>query len=82
MKDYASAQIIKLENEYYLICTGEIGENAAMLVYKINRTSSGASVQQVFEPQKISGAYKVLHNGHVYIKNSYKTYTLQGQEVK
>ena len=82
MRESVSAQIIKLEDEYYLICTGEMGENAAMLVYKINRTSSGASVQQVSDPQKISGAYKVLHNGHVYIKNSDKTYTITGTEVK
>ncbi len=82
MRESVSAQIIKLEDEYYLICTGEMGENAAMLVYKINRTNTGASVQQVSDPQKISGAYKVLHNGHVYIKNSDKTYTVTGQEVK
>ena len=82
MRESVSAQIIKLEDEYYLICTGEMGENAAMLVYKINRTSSGASVQQVSDPQKISGAYKVRHNGHVYIKNSDKTYTITGTEVK
>lgn len=82
MRESVSAQIIKLEDEYYLICTGEMGENAAMLVYKINRTNTGASVQQVSEPQQISGAYKVLHNGHVYIKNSDKTYTVTGQEVK
>ena len=82
MRESVSAQIIKLEDEYYLICTGEMGENAAMLVYKINRTNTGASVQQVSEPQQISGAYKVLHNGHVYIKNSDKTYTITGQEVK
>lgn len=78
----ADAEIIKLSNEHYIICTGKIGESKAMLVYKINRTSSGASVQQVSEPQKISGAYKFLNNGHVYIKNADKTYTLTGQEVK
>lgn len=82
MVRYINAEIIKLSNEHYIICTGEMGENTAMLIYKINRTNSGAAVQQVSEPQQISGAYKVLHNGHVYIKNSDKTYTLQGQEVK
>ena len=82
MKDAVTAQIIKLENEYYLICTGEMGENAAMLVYKINRTNSGASVQQVSEPQRISGAYKFLRNGHAFIQNGDKTYTIQGQNVK
>lgn len=82
MVRYINAEIIKLSNEHYIICTGEMGENAAMLIYKINRTNSGAAVQQVSEPQKISGAYKFLHNGHVYIKNADKTYTLTGQEVK
>jgi len=77
-----NVEIIKLSNEHYIICTGEMGENAAMLVYKINRTNTGTSVQQVSEPQKISGAYKFLHNGHVYIKNNDKTYTVTGQEVK
>lgn len=82
MIESVMAQIVKLEDEYYLICTGEIGENAAMLVYKINTTNSGASVQQVSEPQKIGEAYKFLHNGHVYIKNSDKIYTITGQELK
>lgn len=77
-----NVEIIKLSNEHYIICTGEMGENAAMLVYKINRTNTGTSVQQVSEPKKISGAYKFLHNGHVYIKNNDKTYTVTGQEVK
>ena len=82
MKGYIHTQIIKLSNEYYIICTGEMNDNAAMLVYKINRTSSGASIQQVSEPQQISGAYKILHNGGVYIRNNNKTYTITGAEVK
>ncbi len=82
MVSSVNVEIIKLSNEHYIICTGEMGENAAMLVYKINRTNTGTSVQQVSEPQKISGAYKFLHNGHVYIKNNDKTYTVTGQEVK
>jgi hypothetical protein len=82
MVRYINAEIIKLSNEHYIICTGEMGENTAMLIYKINRTNSGGAVQQVSEPQKISGAYKFLNNGHVYIKNADKTYTLTGQEVK
>ena len=82
MVRFVNVEIIKLSNEHYIICTGEMGENAAMLIYKINRTNSGAAVQQVSEPQQISGAYKVLHNGHVYIKNNDKTYTVTGQEVK
>ena len=77
MKGYIHAQIIKLSNEYYIICTGEMGESAAMLIYKINRTSNGASVQQVSDPQRISRAYKILHNGHVYIRNNDKIYTIR-----
>ena len=82
MIEYVSAQIIKLSDEYYIICTGLIGDNPAMLVYKINRTGSGASVQQVSEPQQISSAYKFLHRGNVFIKQGNKTYSVAGAEVK
>ena len=75
-------QIIKLSNEFYIICTGSIDDNDALLIYKINRSNSGASVQQVSEPQRISGAYKFLRNGHAFIQNGDETYTIQGQKVK
>ena len=54
MKDAVTAQIIKLENEFYLICTGEMNDNAAMLVYKINRTGTGSNIQQVSAPMHIA----------------------------
>lgn len=82
MRESVYAQIVKLEDEYYLICTGEMGDNAALLIYKINRSKVGAAIQQVSEPQKISGAYKVLHKGNVYIKNDDHTYSSTGQKVK
>ena len=82
MRESVSAQIIKLEDEYYLICTGEMGDYAALLIYKINRSKVGAAIQQVSEPQRISGAYKVLHKGNVYIINDDHTYTITGQKVK
>lgn len=47
-----SAEIIKLSNEYYIICTGRMNENPAMLVYQINRASQ--SVQQIGEPVRMS----------------------------
>ena len=54
MKRDIHAQIIKLSDEYYIICTGEMNDNAAMLVYKINRTNTGTDVQQVSAPIKIA----------------------------
>lgn len=47
-----SADIIKLSNEYYIICTGMMNENPAMLVYKINRATQ--SVQQIGAPVRMS----------------------------
>ena len=43
MIEYVSAHIIKLSDEYYIICSGELNDASAMLVYKINRTGSGAA---------------------------------------
>ncbi len=54
MKGYIHAQIIKLSDEYYIICTGEMNDNAAMLVYKINRTGTGSNIQQVSAPMSIA----------------------------
>ena len=88
MKGYIHAQIIKLNNEYYIICTGEMNDNATMLVYKINRSGSDMSVQQVSEPIKITDSpndansvRKIVRNGNVYILIGNKTYTLTGAEV-
>ena len=47
-----TAEIIKLSNEYYIICTGMMNENPAMLVYKINRAAQ--SVQQIGAPVRMS----------------------------
>ena len=47
------AQIIKLSNEYHLLCSGELNSTPAMLVYKINPDSKN-SVQQVMEPVRIA----------------------------
>lgn len=56
MIETISAEIIKLSDEYYILCTGYMNNNATMLVYKINRSNSGAAVQQVCAPINI-GAY-------------------------
>lgn len=82
MIEYVRVEIIKLSNEFYMLCTGKMNDTPAMLVYKINRTGSGASVQQVVEPQQISSAYKFIHRGNVYIKHGNRTFTLQGQDVR
>ena len=47
-----TAEIIKLSNEYYIICTGMMNESPAMLVYKINRAAQ--SVQQLGAPVQMS----------------------------
>lgn len=49
------ASIVHIGEYYYLIMTGTIDEESAMLVYRINR-SNGSGVEQVSEPVKI-GAY-------------------------
>lgn len=48
-----NAQIIKLSNEYYIICTGEMNDNPAILVYKINHNGGSHAVQQIGEPVRI-----------------------------
>lgn len=52
-----STVIIKLSNEYYILCTGYMNDTPTMLVYKINRPNSGAAVQQIGTPINIVGAY-------------------------
>jgi len=47
-----AVEIIKLSNEYYILCTGSMNENPAMLVYKINRAAQ--SVQQLGAPVQMS----------------------------
>ncbi len=71
MKSYIHAQIIKLSNEFYIVCTGEMSDVPAMLVYKINRNSKGESIQQVSAPMRI-GAYPnpVKHNQIITIQLS------------
>ena len=47
-----TADIIKLSNEYYILCSGMMNESPAMLVYKINRAAQ--SVQQLGAPVRMS----------------------------
>ena len=61
-----TVEIIKLSNEYYIICTGMMNENPAMLVYKINRATQ--SVQQIGAPvQMIAYPNPVNRNNTVTI---------------
>jgi hypothetical protein len=48
------AQIIQISDERYILCQGEMNDNATLLIYKINRSSVGASVEQVCAPIKVS----------------------------
>lgn len=54
MKGSISAQVIKLSNEYYILCTGEMNNTPTLLVYKINRNGGSHAVQQVGAPMRIS----------------------------
>lgn len=75
MGEYVYAQISKLSDEYYIICQGEMNGSETLLIYKINRSESGSSVEQVCEPIKI-GAYPNPAN-----RNQTITIELNGENV-
>lgn len=54
MMEWVKAQIIQLSGEFYILCQGEMNDNATLLIYKLNRSSVGASVEQVCAPIKAS----------------------------
>lgn len=54
MIEYISAQIIQISDERYILCQGKMNDNATLLIYKLNRSSVGASVEQVCAPIKVS----------------------------
>lgn len=61
MVEYVDAQVIQLSGEFYILCQGEMNDNATLLIYKINRSSVGASVEQVCAPIKV-GAFPSIAN--------------------
>lgn len=61
MMKYVTAQIIQLAGEFYILCQGEMNESETLLIYKINRSSVGASVEQVCAPIKV-GAFPSIAN--------------------
>lgn len=61
MTESVAAQIIQLAGEFYILCQGEMNENETLLIYKINRSSVGASVEQVCAPIKV-GAFPSIAN--------------------
>ena len=61
MADYLDAQVIQLSEEFYILCQGEMNDSGTLLIYKINRSSVGASVEQVCAPIKV-GAFPNLAN--------------------
>ena len=61
MMKYVAAQIIQLSGEFYILCQGEMNDNETLLIYKINRSSVGASVEQVCAPIKV-GAFPSIAN--------------------
>jgi len=54
MDESAHATIIQISDERYILCQGEMNDNATLLIYKLNRSSVGASVEQVCAPIKAS----------------------------
>ena len=59
--ELVEAQVIKLADQYYILCQGEMNESETLLIYKINRSSVGASVEQVCAPIKV-GAFPSVAN--------------------
>jgi hypothetical protein len=54
MTDLENATIIQISDERYILCQGKMNDNATLLIYKLNRSSVGASVEQVCAPIKAS----------------------------
>ncbi|MBR5443200.1 MAG: T9SS type A sorting domain-containing protein [Paludibacteraceae bacterium] len=75
MVDYVDAQVIQLSEEFYILCQGEMNDSETLLIYKINRSSVGASVEQVCAPIKV-GVYPNLVN-----RNQTITIQLSGDNV-
>ena len=61
MMEWVEAEVIQISNEFYILCQGEMNDNETLLIYKINRSSVGASVEQVCAPIKV-GAFPSIAN--------------------
>lgn len=75
MIELVEAQVIKLADQYYILCQGEMNESETLLIYKINRSSVGASVEQVCAPIKV-GAFPSVAN-----RNQMITIQLSGENA-
>lgn len=61
MMEWVGAEVIQISNEFYILCQGKMNNSETLLIYKINRSSVGASVEQVCAPIKV-GAFPNLAN--------------------
>ena len=61
MMEWVDAEVIQISNEFYILCQGKMNNSETLLIYKINRSSVGASVEQVCAPIKV-GVYPNLVN--------------------
>ena len=61
MMEWVRTDIIQISGGFYILCMGNMGDQTTLLVYKINRSSVGASVEQVCAPIKV-GVYPNLVN--------------------
>jgi hypothetical protein len=61
MMECVEAEVIQISNEFYILCQGKMNNSETLLIYKINRSSVGASVEQVCAPIKV-GAFPNVAN--------------------
>jgi hypothetical protein len=61
MMEWVEAEVIQISNEFYILCQGKMNNSETLLIYKINRSSVGASVEQVCAPIKV-GAFPSVAN--------------------
>ena len=61
MMEGVEAEVIQISNEFYILCQGKMNNSETLLIYKINRSSVGASVEQVCAPIKV-GAFPSIAN--------------------
>lgn len=75
MKKWVYATSIQIFDERYILCQGEMNDSGTLLIYKINRSSVGASVEQVCAPIKV-GAFPSIAN-----RNQMITIQLSGENA-
>lgn len=68
---------LNMTNDFFSFYKGTQAQDLLVLKYTDGPTTS----DEVIEPEK-TRATKILHNGHIFIIQGDKTYTIDGQLVK